>query len=74
LIGINSVLKEKVHNLKTDNLFRSSVNSVGGIVLGASLTMTDTVYQIAGSILGGLLIILSVFLKQSERKSDITDE
>lgn len=68
LEGINAVLIEKVHNLKTDNLFRATVNSIGGIVLGAAITMNQPVYQIIGSILGLALISLSIFLKQSEPK------
>lgn len=68
LDGINAVLTEKVHNLKTDNLFRASVNSIGGVVLGAAITIDKPVYQIIGSLLGAALIILSIFLKERESK------
>lgn len=68
LEGVNAVLTEKVHNLKTDNLFRASVNSLGGIVLGAAITMSEPVYQIAGSLLGAALILVSIFLKESQTK------
>jgi hypothetical protein len=64
----NAVLNEKVNNLRESNLFRASVNSIGGIVLGASLTMNDFVFKAIGSILGGVLIATSLFLKQSEPK------
>ena len=64
--GINAVLKEKVHNLKTDNLFRASVNTIGGVVLGVAITMDQIIFQIIGSILGAILIVLSIFLKERE--------
>jgi len=66
LQSVNAVLSEKVHNLKIDNLFRASVNSIGGVVLGVSLTLSGTIYQVCGAIMGAILIILSIFLKQRE--------
>ena len=64
--GINAVLNEKVTTLKEDNLFRASVNSIGGVILGASLTNDELIFQITGCILGALLIILSVLLKSTK--------
>jgi hypothetical protein len=62
-------LKEKVHNLKSDTLFRASVNSIGGVILGAALTIDQPIYKIVGSILGAVLVVLSIFLKQSQPKN-----
>jgi hypothetical protein len=73
LIGINAVLKEKVHNLKTDNLFRASVNSIGGVILGIAITSNQIMYQIVGAILGIILVALSIFLKQAEPKKEVED-
>jgi len=70
LDGINAVLIEKVKNLKTDNLFRASVNSIGGIMLGAAITMDQLIYQVIGSILGIILISMSVFLKESNKNKE----
>lgn len=72
--SINAVLKEKVHNLKADNLFRSSVNSIGGVIFGLAIALDNTLYQIIGGILGAILIGLSVFLKQQEPKKDLDHE
>lgn len=68
LEGTNAVLKERVHNLQSDTLFRASVNSIGGIVLGAALTMSAPIYQIIGSLLGATLIAISIFLRESKSK------
>ncbi len=65
----NAVLNEKVDNLKKDNLFRSSVNSIGGVILGAALTIVEPVYKIVGVLLGSILILVSIFLKEHEKKT-----
>lgn len=65
----NAVLNEKVNNLKKDNLFRATVNSIGGIFLGAALTISEPIYKIIGVLLGAVLIVISVFLKESEQKN-----
>lgn len=71
LEGENAVLKEKVKNLKADNLFRASVNSIGGVFLGVALTMDNLIYRIIGSLLGAILIAISVFLKETEPKKKV---
>jgi hypothetical protein len=70
LDGINVVLKEKVHNLKIDNLFRASVNSIGGVILGIAISSNQTIYQFVGGLIGIILIGVSIFLKQTEPKKE----
>ena len=63
----NAVLNEKVNNLKKDNFFRATVNSIGGIILGAALTISEPIYKIVGCVLAVVLIVISVFLKEIEQ-------
>lgn len=69
----NAVLLERNKNLGKMNLIRTSVNSIGGIVLGASFSISDIVPQIAGLILGAILIILSVFLREKNEGEEKED-
>jgi hypothetical protein len=68
----NAVLVEKNGLLSNINLVRTSVNSIGGIILGASFSVTETAPKIIGLLMGALLIGLSIFYreKSKEKQSD----
>ena len=52
------------------NLIRTSVNSIGGVVLGASFSISDLIPKIAGVILGAILIVLSIFLRDKNENEE----
>ena len=66
----NAVLLERNKNLEKMNLIRTSVNSIGGVVLGASFSISDLIPKIAGVILGAILIVLSIFLRDKNENEE----
>jgi len=65
----NAVLLEKNKSLSNLNFVRTSVNSIGGILLGASLNISELHIKITGIILGILLISISIlFLEKASKK------
>jgi len=63
-----AILKTQVQTLSRQNLLKTSVNSIGGIILGASFSLTELLQKIVFGVLGLVLIIVSIFLR--ERKQD----
>jgi len=65
-----AVLQEKVQTLSKENLWKASVNSIGGIILGASISIADNTLKISGCILGALLIAISILLTRNTKEKD----
>lgn len=69
----NAVLEEKNKILSNINLARSSINSIGGIILGASFSVTEIVPKIIGVCMGALLIVLSFLYREKSKKDKNND-
>jgi len=71
----NAVLEEKIETLSNINLTRTSVNSIGGIILGASFTITELTPRVIGIVLGLILLVLSlVYREKSSREPEKIQE
>lgn len=69
-----AVLKSKVNSLTENNFFKTTVNSIGGIILGASFALQNTLYTVIGVVLGALLVFLSIFLREKFDPKEIDEE
>lgn len=69
----NAVLLEKNKNLSNLNIVRTSVNSIGGIILGANFGISDAHLKITCIILGCLLIGISIFFLEKTPKNKTTE-
>jgi len=65
----NAVLLEKNKSLSNLNIVRTSINGIGGIILGANFGITDTYLKIACIVLGCLLIGVSIFFQEKAPKN-----
>ncbi len=65
-----AILGAKVKSLSKLNLLKTSVNSIGGIILGLSLSLSGAIQQYIVGGLGGILIIISIFLREDQDALD----
>jgi len=63
-----AILETEVRSLERLNLLRTTVNSIGGVILGMSLSLTQDIQRYIAIALGAALILLSVFLRDQARK------
>jgi len=63
----NAVLLEKNKNLSNFNIVRTSINSIGGILLGANFGISDIPIKVTSIILGALLIFISIFFQEKAK-------
>jgi len=61
-----AILAAKVKSLSNQNLLKDSVNSVGGIILGASLSISGLLNQLIAVGLGLILVVISIALREKE--------
>lgn len=65
-----AILNAAVKSLSQQNLLKASVNSIGGIILGASFSLTQVTHQIVAATLGLILIAISIALREKKNKED----
>ncbi len=65
---------EKTETLSNVSLIRTSVNSIGGIILGASFILTDDTPKFIGIALGLILITLSIMYREKTLSKSSTQE
>jgi hypothetical protein len=58
-----AILESEVRSLTKLNLLKTSVNSIGGVILGMSLSLTQSIQQYVAAGLGIALIIISIALR-----------
>ncbi len=59
-----AILKSEVQSLSRENLWKTSVNSIGGIILGMSLSLGENLHQWIAAGLGLALIVISIIMRE----------
>jgi hypothetical protein len=66
-----AVLKSKVKSLSKINFYKTGVNSIGGVIVGASIALTDNTYKIIGVIMGLCLVVLSFIITEKNEEDEV---
>ncbi len=69
-----AVVRARIQSLSRQNYFQTAVNSIGGVIAGASLALPSVTTQVVAAVTGIALIILSLFVVPRRSDSEDDDE